>query len=308
MWERERERQCTCPWLEPETAQCTGQSILKMSRIGPKSAWFQSLFSFHFSTLPGSLTSTVTTPPVATRNPATNARSPTGIYIQTHICVHTSAHLGVAKYFFFFSNPNSTLSLSRTSSQLSSPENSIFLNYIYFTSLSTLLTYLNPFCTCHLASLSCLRLPMWDSSLSLFQRPKHSEQHNLLGLIACCCTCLFPGRSQSPGQVYHREITTILKMKQWSEGTALESRSWLALLSLWSSFPGAPTMHGILDPRPQGWRGVAVVLKPNIPWFRSDSTGDMFISSCRHSQVGARIPRGGPLCLIQAIQEYPFSD
>lgn len=225
MWERDRERQCMRPWLEPETAQCTGQSILKTSRIGPKSAWFQSLFSFHFSTLQGSLTSTVTTPPVATRNPSTNARSPMDIYIQTHICVHTSTHLGMAKYYFFFSNPNSTLSLSRMSSQLSSPENSIFLNYIYFMSLSTLLIYLNPFCTCHLVSLSFLRLPMWDSSLSLFQRPKHSEQHNLLGLIACCCMCLFPGRSQSPGRVYHREITTILRMKQRSEGIALESRS-----------------------------------------------------------------------------------
>ena len=123
------------------------------------------------------------------------------------------------------SNPNSTLFLSRTSSQLPSPENSIFLNYIYFTSLFTLLIYLNPFCTCHLVSLSFLRLPMWDSSLSLFQRPKHSEQHNLLGLMVCCCTCLLPGWSQLPGQVYHQEITTILKMKQQSEGIALESRS-----------------------------------------------------------------------------------
>ena len=102
MWERERERQCMCPWLEPKTSQCTGQSILKMSRIGPKSAWFQSQFSFHFSTLQGSLTSTVTTPPVATRNPSINARSPMGIYLQTHICMHTSTHLGMAKYHFFF--------------------------------------------------------------------------------------------------------------------------------------------------------------------------------------------------------------
>ena len=31
MWEREKERQCVCPWLGPETSECAGQSILKMS-------------------------------------------------------------------------------------------------------------------------------------------------------------------------------------------------------------------------------------------------------------------------------------
>lgn len=298
--EREKERDNVCVHGRDQKPQNVRGRVFWKCLI-PKSAWFQSQFSFHFSTLQGSLTSTVTTPPVATRSPSINARSPMDIYIQTHICVHTSTHLGVAKYYFF-SNPNSTLFLSMKSSQLPSPENSIFLNCIYFTSLSTLLIYLNPFCAWSRVSLSFLRLPMWDSSQSLFQRPKHSEQHNLLRFIVCCCTCLLHGWSQLPGQVYQQEITTILKMKQQSEGIALESRSSDLSSCLCGPFPGAPTMHGILDP------GVVVVLKPNISWFQSDSRGDMFISSYSHSQVGARVPRDGPLCLIQAYQEYPFSD